>query len=252
MPGSLVARDISKSYAAVQVLDRVSLVVAPGDRVGIVGPNGIGKSTLLRVLAGLEAPDRGRVIRGGAAGYLPQEPEARAGETVRGYLARRTGIGAAEDEMDALAARLGSEPQLAGAYSEALERFLALGGDDFEARVGAVLDEVGLGRRAGRELTTLSGGEAARAALAAILLARFDVFCLDEPTNNLDFAGLARLERFLDGLAAGVVLVSHDRAFLDRTVNRIVEFEAETRRVHEYAGTWSEYEAARARARAQH
>ena len=252
MPGSLAARNISKSYAAVQVLDRVTLVVSPGDRVGIVGPNGIGKSTLLRVLAGLEDPDRGEIVRSGAAGYLPQEPEARAGETVRGYLARRTGVGAAEHEMDALASRLEAEPGLTGAYTEALERYLLLGGDDFDARAGAVLDDVGLARRADRELTSLSGGEAARAALAAILLARFDLFLLDEPTNNLDFAGLDRLERFFDGLAAGVVLVSHDRAFLDRTVTRVVEIEAETREVHEYAGTWSDYEAARERARRQH
>ena len=252
MPGSLVARDISKSYAAVQVLHGVSLVCAPGDRIGIVGPNGIGKSTLLKVLAGLEPPDRGEVIRGGTVGYLPQEPEARPGETVRGYLARRTGVGRAEEDMDALAARLGAEPGLAGAYTEALDRFLALGGEDFDARANALLVDVGLGRRAERELASLSGGEAARAALAAILLARFDVFLLDEPTNNLDFAGLDRLERFLDGLAAGVVLVSHDRTFLDRTINRIVEIEAETRKVREYAGTWSEYEAARERARAQH
>jgi ATPase subunit of ABC transporter with duplicated ATPase domains len=250
--GSLSARHISKSYAAVQVLERVSLVVAPGDRLGIVGPNGIGKSTLLRVLAGIEEPDAGQIVRSGAVGYLPQEPEPRAGETVRDYLARRTGVGAAEREMDALAARLGDEPELAGDYNHALDRFLALGGDDFDARARATLDDVGLGRRADREVASLSGGEASRAALAAILLARFDVFLLDEPTNNLDFAGLERLERFLDGLAAGVVLVSHDRAFLDRTVNRIVEIEAETRKVHEYAGTWSEYETARERARAQH
>ena len=252
MPGSMAARDISKSYAAVQVLDHVSLVVAPGDRVGIVGPNGIGKSTLLRVLAGLEQPDAGRVIRGGAVGYLPQELETRPGETVRDYLARRTGVGAAEQEMDGLAARLAVEHELAEAYTAALDRFLALGGEDFDARAASVLDDVGLGRRADRELATLSGGEAARAALAAILLSRFDVFLLDEPTNNLDFAGLERLESFLRGLAAGVVLVSHDRDFLDRTINRVVEIEAETRRVHEYTGTWSEYEAARERARAQH
>jgi ATPase subunit of ABC transporter with duplicated ATPase domains len=252
MPGSLSARDISKSYAAVQVLDRVSLVVSPGDRVGIVGPNGIGKSTLLRVLAGVEPPDRGEILRGGAAGYLPQEPEARPGESVRDYLARRTGVGAAERDMDGLAAQLGAEPELAGVYTEALDRFLALGGEDFDARARATLDDVGLGRRAERDVASLSGGEAARAALAAILLARFDVFLLDEPTNNLDFAGLERLERFLGGLAAGVVLVSHDRAFLDRTVTRVVEIEPETRRVHEYAGTWSDYEAARERVRAQH
>jgi ATPase subunit of ABC transporter with duplicated ATPase domains len=250
--GSLVARDISKSFAAVQVLDRVSLVVSPGDRVGIVGPNGIGKSTLLRVLAGLEQPDSGRIVRSGIAGYLPQEPDARAGETVRDYLARRTGVGAAERELEALVARLAAEPELAGAYSEALERLLALGGEDFEARVGAVLSDVGLGRRTDREVASLSGGEAARVSLAAILVARFDVFLLDEPTNNLDFEGLDRLERFLDGLAAGVVLVSHDRAFLDRTVTRVLEFEGETRRVHEYAGTWTEYAAARERARARH
>src|SRR5581483_6583062 len=205
-----------------------------------------------RVLAGLEAPDAGAVSGGGAVGYLPQEPEPQPGETVRDHLARRTGVAVAEREMDALAARLHDEPALAEAYSDALERFLALGGDDFDARVGAALDDVGLGRRADRLMTTLSGGEAARASLAAILLARFDVFLLDEPTNNLDFAGLGRLERFLDELPAGVVLVSHDRAFLDRTVTRVVELEAETRRVREYAGTWSEYEAARDRARARH
>jgi ATPase subunit of ABC transporter with duplicated ATPase domains len=252
LSGNLVARNISKSFAAVQVLDGASLVVSPGDRIGIVGPNGIGKSTLLRVLAGLESPDRGEIVVSGAVGYLPQEPQPRPGETVRDYLARRTGVGPAEAEMDALAARLGAEPELAHAYSESLERFLLLGGTDFEARAGAVLDDVGLGRRADRLMTTLSGGEAARASLAATLLSRFDVFLLDEPTNNLDFAGLERLERFLGDLDAGVVLVSHDRAFLDRTVRRVVEIEAETRNVHDYAGTWSDYEAARERARAQH
>jgi len=248
-PGSLAANDITKAFGAVTVLDRVSLRVGPGDRLGIVGPNGIGKSTLLRVLAGLEEPDGGSVSRSGAVGYLPQETEARAEETVGGYLARRTGVAAAEAEMDALAARLAADPALAHDYNDVLERFLALGGDDFAGRARAAAADVGLDGRVDDAVAALSGGEAARAALAAILLARFDVFLLDEPTNNLDFEGLDRLERFLDGLDAGVVLVSHDRAFLDRTVNRIVELEAETRRVREYAGTWSDYEHARRLAR---
>jgi ATPase subunit of ABC transporter with duplicated ATPase domains len=252
VPGSLAAHDITKSFGAVTVLDRVSLRVGPRDRVGIVGPNGIGKSTLLRVLAGLEEPDAGDVVRAGAVGYLPQEIEARPGETLAAYVARRTGVGAAEAKMDALAARLAAEPGLAHDYSEALERFLRLGGDDFRARARAVAADVGLDGRLDHELGSFSGGEAARAALGAILLARFDVFLLDEPTNNLDFAGLARLERFLAELEAGVVLVSHDRVFLDRTVTRVVELEAETRRMREYAGTWSDYEHARELARAQH
>ncbi|HZP72414.1 MAG TPA: ATP-binding cassette domain-containing protein [Gaiellaceae bacterium] len=252
MPGSLAARDISKSYAAVQVLDHVSLTVATGDRMGIVGPNGIGKSTLLRVLAGHEAPDGGTVVASGVVGYLPQELTPRAGETVRGYLTRRVGLAVVERRMDELGARLSDEPELAGEYAEAVERFVVLGGDDFDARANAVLDDVGLGRLRDRTVASLSGGESARVALAAILVARFDVFLLDEPTNNLDFTGLERLEQFIDTLSAGVVLVSHDRAFLDRTVTRVVELEAETRRVREYAGTWSEFESARTREGARH
>src|SRR5204863_8761977 len=108
-------------------------------------------------------------------GYLPQEVDACPGETLSAYLARRTGVGAAEAEMDALAARLGREPELAQAYADALDRFLALGGEDFAARARAVAGDVGLEGRLDDEVAAMSGGEAARAALAAILLARFDV-----------------------------------------------------------------------------
>jgi ATPase subunit of ABC transporter with duplicated ATPase domains len=250
--GSVVARDVSKSFGAVPVLAGVSLAVAPGDRIGIVGPNGIGKSTLLRVLAGLETPDVGSVSRSGRVGYMPQEVWAEPGETVLGFLGRRTGVEPAAAEMDALADRLGAEPDLASLHGEALERFLSLGGEDFEARARAMIADVGLTGRGLHRVTSLSGGESARVSLAAILLARFDTFLLDEPTNNLDFEGLERLERFLDGLGAGVVLVSHDRDFLDRTVTRVVELEAETRRVRAYAGAWSDYERARDQARTEH
>src|SRR5207237_3582163 len=126
-------------------------------------------------------------------------------------------------------------------HGEALDRFLALGGADLDARAGAVLAEVGLGAKPLDEpLESLSGGEAARAALASILLSRFDVLLLDEPTNDLDFAGLAMLERFLAAYEGAVVVVSHDRSFLDRVVTRIVELDEWTHGATEYGGGWSE------------
>jgi ATPase subunit of ABC transporter with duplicated ATPase domains len=250
--GSLVAAGVSKSYGAQVVLADVDLVVPAGARVGLVGPNGAGKSTLLRLLAGLDEPDRGDVRRsppGLAVGYLPQERDPRPGESLRAYLARRTGVAAAAVRMDALAARLEREPALAVEHAEALDSFLARGGADLDARAAATLAELGLDLRLDRTLAGLSGGEAARAALASILLGRFDVLLLDEPTNDLDFAGLARLDDFLAAFDGSVVVVSHDRAFLDRTVTRIVELDEWTHGAREFAGGWSEYERARAQAR---
>ena len=251
----LSAVRVSRYHGGATILDDVSLSIGPQSRIGVVGPNGIGKSTLLRILAGLEEPDGGRVERAPAAltvGFLPQEPDARPGETLRMYLARRTGVAAAEAELDRLTQALQHDPEHVDAYTEALDRFLALGGDDLDARAGAVLADVGLPPdRLDVEIGALSGGQAARAALAAILLSRFDVFLLDEPTNNLDFAGLDRLERFLDSIPGGVVVVSHDRAFLDRTVTRIVEIQEESHRAVEFAGGWSDFVEARELARSQ-
>ncbi len=251
----LTARSVSKSIGAAIVLDGVSLSVASGQRVGIVGPNGIGKSTLLRVLAGLESIDGGSVERvppNVTVGLLPQEPDARPGETLRAYLARRTGVQAANEALDEWTERLAADPALTTEYSDALDRFLAVGGADFDARVGQTGAEVGLAAtRLDLEMAALSGGQFARAALAAILLSRFDVLLLDEPTNNLDFAGLEQLERFVGTTPSAVIVVSHDRAFLDVAVDRIVEIEEESHRAVEYAGGWSDYVAARALARRQ-
>ena len=175
---------------------------------------------------------------------------SRARRCIR-YLARRTGVAAAEAELDRLTARLAEDPDEVGRYSDALDLFLALGGGDLDARARAVCAELGLGARLERPVTELSGGEAGRAALAAILLARFDVFLLDEPTNDLDLAGLARLEAFLGELEGGVIVISHDRAFLDATVTRVAELQPGTHRLREWAGGWSEYAAARDAARAR-
>jgi ATPase subunit of ABC transporter with duplicated ATPase domains len=249
----LAVTGVSKSHGAHVVLAGVDLVVPPRARIGLVGPNGAGKSTLLRLLAGLDAPDAGRIRRDGVAvGHLPQERDLLPDEPLLAYFARRTGVAAADRTMQDLAARLGEEPELGARYADALDAFLARGGGDLETRAAATLAELGLAVPLDRPLDRLSGGEAARAALASILLSRFDVLLLDEPTNDLDFAGLARLESFLGGFDGSVVVVSHDRAFLDRTATRIVELDPWTHGAREYAGGWSEYEAERERRLARH
>ena len=215
--------DVQRQHGSHVVLDGVGLQVDPRSRLGLVGPNGSGKSTLLRILAGLEDPDAGRVVREPAtltAGYLPQEHAMPAGESVLGLLARRTGVAAAEQELGEAAERLADGVDAEGRYAFALERFLALGGGDLEPRAATTLASLGLAVDLDRPAEALSGGEAARLALAGILLSRFDVLLLDEPTNDLDFDGLERLERFLATTASALVVVSHDRAFLDRTVTR--------------------------------
>jgi ATPase subunit of ABC transporter with duplicated ATPase domains len=245
---TLVARDVTKSFGPRLVLDAVSLTVAPGSRIGVVAPNGTGKSTLLRVLAGLEPPDRGSVTLappGATVGYLPQEPDRRPDETLCAFLARRTGVAAADAALVDASARLAGAHDDRGAeeaYAVALDRYLTLGAADFDGRIGDVAADVGLPERV-LDLPTvaLSGGQAARASLAAILLARFDVFLLDEPTNDLDFAGLDRLESFLAELGAGAVIVSHDRAFLDHTITSVLEIDEHSHRATEFAGGWSAY-----------
>jgi ATPase subunit of ABC transporter with duplicated ATPase domains len=251
----LTAKALTFRQGVEVVLAGVSLSVTPQSRIGVVGPNGVGKSTFLQLLAGLRDPESGRVDRSPRdlrVGYLAQEPDASPTETVREYLARRTGVAQAGADLDRVTALLQSDPSAVERYSDALEQFLALGGGDFEVRVGTVAASMGFPPdRLDAPVRQLSGGEAARAGLAAILLSRFDVFLLDEPTNNLDFAGLAVLEGFVTGFAGAAVVVSHDRVFLDRTVNRILEIEEHHRTATEYAGGWSEYIERRALARAQ-
>jgi ATPase subunit of ABC transporter with duplicated ATPase domains len=250
---SLVGRDLAREHGSHAVLDGIDVTVGPRSRLGVVGPNGVGKTTLLRLLAGVESPERGRVTRTPSSlrvGYLPQEPE-RADETVRASLARRTGVTAAEDALERTAAALAEGGARAEeAYADALDDYLVSGGADFDARLHVVCDDLGLpSSHLDIPTRALSGGQAARVSLAAILLARFDVFLLDEPTNDLDFDGLARLEQFLTDLPGGVVLVSHDRAFLDGTVTRVLELDEHTRRGTEHGGGWQGYLDARATAR---
>ncbi|MEU4381077.1 ABC-F family ATP-binding cassette domain-containing protein [Micromonospora echinofusca] len=245
MSATMIVKGLAAGHGDRALFAGLDLVVAPGDVVGLVGPNGAGKSTLLRTLAGLLPVEAGSVTLSpptASVGHLPQEPERRPDEGVREFLARRTGVTAAQAALDAATTALtDGAPGADDAYAEALERWLALGGADLEERAEQVAAELGLTVDLDHPMTGLSGGQAARAGLASLLLSRYDVFLLDEPTNDLDLAGLERLEEFVTGLRAGTVLVSHDREFLARTVTRVLELDLHQQQIRHYGGGYAGY-----------
>ena len=247
----LVARHLHHERGGRAVLDDVSLSVGPSSCLGIVGPNGVGKSTLLQILAGLLTPVAGEVRIDpptATVGYLSQEHLTTSDdETVRAALHRRTGVADAEAGLaDAATALAAGGPRAAARYADALVRYEALSAGDFEARLVTTLKQVGLPAAiVDQPVATLSGGQQSRAALAAILLARFEITLLDEPTNDLDFDGLSRLEDLVARRTGGMVIVSHDRAFLDRTVTEVLELDGHTRRGRIYGGGWAGYVAER-------
>jgi ATPase subunit of ABC transporter with duplicated ATPase domains len=253
MSGTLIARGLAAGHGDRTLFSGLDLVVAPGEVIGLVGVNGAGKTTLLRTLAGLIPPEAGSVTLSpptANVGYLPQERDRRAGETVRDFLARRTGVGPAHAAMDAAAGALAAgAPGVDEAYASALERWLDLGGADLDERAAQVADELGLTVALDRPMTALSGGQAARAGMASLLLSRYDVMLLDEPTNDLDLDGLDRLENFVQGLRAATVLVSHDREFLTRTVTGVLELDLPQRQVNLYGGGYASYLRERERSR---
>lgn len=258
---TLVAKGLSGGYAHRTLFDHLDLTVAPGDVVGVVGANGAGKSTLLRILAGETPPLEGSVVLspGDAfVGWLPQEHERREGETVAGYIARRTGCAEASAELDAAASALADpdpDGSVADRYALALDRWLASGAADLDERVPVVLADLGLALgtavSSSSLMTSLSGGQAARVGLAALLLSRFDVVLLDEPTNDLDLDGLERLEACVRGLRGGAVLVSHDREFLARSVTRVLELDLAQGTTRVYGGGYDAFLEERETARRQ-
>ncbi len=251
MTATLRIDDLAAFHGDRTLFSGLDLTVAEGDVIGLVGANGAGKSTLLTLLAGVGTADHeGEIYTSppdATVGYLAQEPERIVGETVLDFLGRRTGVTAAESAMNAAAEALGSSDE--DLYTPALERWLALGGADLAERTAKVLADLGLEVDGSALMTDLSGGQAARAGLAAILLARYDILLLDEPTNDLDLAGLEQLEQFVVATRAAIVVVSHDREFLARTVTGVVELDRAQRRIDVYDGSYQSYLAEREIAR---
>ncbi|MEO8222848.1 MAG: ABC-F family ATP-binding cassette domain-containing protein [Specibacter sp.] len=245
MSATLVVKDLSGGHAHRTLFSNLSFTVAPGDVIGVVGANGAGKSTLLRLLAGADTPQGGTVStapQDAFVGWLPQEHERLEGESIAAYIGRRTGCTEATEAMESSAGKLGSgNSEDDDNYSNALDHWLACGAADLDDRIPATLAELGLDVGTEALMTGLSGGQAARVALAALLLSRFDIVLLDEPTNDLDLAGLARLEEFVTGLRGGVVLVSHDREFLARCITSVVELDLAQNKVAVYDGGYDSF-----------
>ncbi len=244
---------VARAFDALPLFTDASFVLADGDRVGLVGPNGAGKSTLLRVVAGLDQPDEGRVIRGDrdTVGFLAQQPP-KPDLTLAEHLHGAAGeVYALHRELRRLEDKLAT-PSPGDAvlrrYGDVQERYATLDGWGFRALVDEVrrhLDIAHIGEHT--PLRRLSGGEQARVMLAGVLLARPTVLLLDEPTNHLDLAGLRWLETYLSGFAGAVLVVSHDRRFLDNTVARIFELDGVSDRLQTYDGGYTAYRAEKVR-----
>lgn len=252
----LTLSGVSASFGPHVVLRDVDLQVTPGQRIGLVGPNGSGKTTLLHILAGQRIPDGGEVTRGSdvTIGMIAQDVAATRGRTVLAeVMDSATEIQAAARDLaeaEAAVTAHGEQDEVLRAYARALERFEALEGYTLEARARKVLAGLGLtGDALARDIGTLSGGWMMRVAMARLLLSEPDVLLLDEPTNHLDLASVAWLESLVARYRGAVVIVSHDRVFLDATCNRIAELDDATLTL--YTGSYADYVEQRALRRAQ-
>ena len=240
--------DISKAYGDTEVLNRVSLTIAPGQKVGLVGANGAGKSTLLKLIAGELEPDGGqiRLAAGAELGYLPQTLANTAGLSVEALLDQAMGsLREMEASLRALEAEIAANHDdlaLLEEYGRLADAFERRGGYEREQRMAQVMAGLGLDDLPHDRLaSTLSGGEKVRAGLAGLLLASPDLLLLDEPTNHLDFSAIDWLEEYLHAFHGGMLVVSHDREFLNRTVDAIVEIDEHSREAKLYAGSYDFY-----------
>ncbi|MEU1471889.1 ribosomal protection-like ABC-F family protein [Streptomyces sp. NPDC005761] len=253
----LTMKDVSKAYGERAVLDQVSLTVRPGDHVGVIGENGSGKSTLLRLIAGAETPDSGDItVRfHGGTGYLSQtlalDPAGTVQDAVDAALAE---LRALERRIRAAEAALadpkGADDAQLEAYGDLLTEYEERGGYRADARTDAALHGLGLAHLTrDRVLGSLSGGELSRLALACVLASGPELLLLDEPTNHLDLRAVTWLEDQLRAHRGTLVVITHDRAFLERTTTVIVEVDRDLRSVARYGDGWDGYRTAKAAAR---
>ncbi len=238
---------ISKSFGLNVVLENINFTISPGERLGLIGPNGCGKTTLLRILVGEDNPDQGSVLVDPPnlrIGYLPQGLASGEEESLGDYLGSMRGdMDVLAKELEDLAAKLARTPNRPGlqqAYDTALARLTRMAED--QGNIPAVLASLGLSEYAmSTPIKNLSGGQKTRLALAGVLIAEPQLLILDEPTNHLDVSMLEWLENWMNGYPGAALIVSHDRTFLDRTVTGVLELDPQTHSIRSFTGNYSDY-----------
>jgi len=256
----VTVRNLTKSYGAIHVLGDISFVINSSDRVGIVGSNGVGKSTLLKILIGEEQLDSGTFAFAPSSevGYLPQTTPEFYGRTMQDLILASVGnLRQLEERMRQIEARMtmASDEELAALleeYGRVSTRFQDRGGYDLDYKIDTILAGLRIAYLPRtQEVQTLSGGEKARVGLATLLLKSPDLLLLDEPTNHLDFASMEWLESYLSHYSGAIVMVSHDRQFLNRTVNQVFEIDEHDHHLKKYEGNYDAYVLAKAAERAK-
>lgn len=259
----VTVRNLTKSYGAIHVLGDISFVINSSDRVGIVGSNGVGKSTLLKILIGEEELDSGSFAYAPSTevGYLPQTTPEFYGRTMQDLILASVGnLRQLEERMRQIEARMtmagmvGDEElaALLEEYGQVSTKFQDRGGYDLDYKIDTILEGLRIAYLPRtQEVQTLSGGEKARVGLATLLLKSPDLLLLDEPTNHLDFASMEWLESYLAHYSGAIVMVSHDRQFLNRTVNQVFEIDEHDHHLKKYEGNYDAYVLAKAAERAK-
>ena len=243
-------QNVTKRYSIQTVLQNVSFKISTGEKLGLIGSNGTGKTTILRILLGQELPSEGDAIitKGVRIGYVPQYVDYEENDTVLEYiLADHLKLSSAMHEQEQRLANASADQmdKIIQTYERLRDLYYSIDGDSYQQRARAMLNALGLGEKEDQKIGSLSGGEKNVLSLTQALLAKPDLLLLDEPANHLDYLGIAWLEDFLTRFNGAVMIVSHNRYLLDRVVNGILQLE--NGKVTYYDGGYSDYRATRLR-----
>lgn len=242
----LKVTNVSKSYDEREILTNVSFGIYDNQKVALVGKNGTGKSTLMRIIAGVEAPTSGTVEFAGGIkriGYLKQEfEESELNETVNEYIEENIGIKQLREKLERLEKEDLTLQENFDEFSKVQEEYIELDGYNFDYKKEMTLSGLSLDKSIlSRKISTLSGGQKSKVILSTVLLKSSDLLLLDEPTNNLDIKSIEWLEEYLKRIATPILMISHDRSLLDNITSRLIEIDENTKGINEYTGNYTDY-----------